>query len=367
MRIISIVIGTLEIPLIRPFITAVRQTSSVKDVVIMIHTDCGNVGYGSAASTPAITGDTTNSIIYAIENIIAPQLIGHDIHDFNQLIHLLHNSLQNNNSAKAAIDMALYDLFAQSCQLPLYKLLGGNVNQIKTCITISARDIGSMVADAKMFKELGFRTIKIKAGINHNDDLKKIEVIHNAIGDEIKIIIDANQGWNPKDAIKIINILEKQEINIVFIEQPVKAHDLQGLKFVRDNTNLTIIADESCFNVPDTLEIANKKISDGINIKLMKCGGIYNANAMYSIATNSHLKCMAGCMLESPIGVNAIAHFMAAKMDILYGDFDPLALIKYNPIQGGATIEKDVITLSEKYGLGIDGVIEGFTIINTVE
>ena len=139
MKIESVSIKRLQIPLIRPFITAVRQTSHVDDVVVMIKTTCGKIGYGSAASTPAITGDTTESIIAAIKDIIAPKLIGKSINEFENLISLSDKALENNSSPKAAIDIALHDLFAQKSQMPLYKMLGGSNNKINTCITISVK------------------------------------------------------------------------------------------------------------------------------------------------------------------------------------------------------------------------------------
>lgn len=131
MNITEIQIAQLTIPLIRPFITAVRRTEYVEDVVVIIKTDKGNLGYGSAASTPAITGDSTESIISAIKSILGPQLIGRSISELNLLLQMNQQAIPGNTSAKAAIDIALHDLFAQSCGLPLYRLLGG----IRTALT----------------------------------------------------------------------------------------------------------------------------------------------------------------------------------------------------------------------------------------
>jgi L-Ala-D/L-Glu epimerase len=139
MNITEIHITQLTIPLIRPFITAVRRTECVDDVVVVIKTDSGYLGYGSAASTPAITGDSTESIINAIKSILGPQLIGRSIAELNLLLQMNNQAIVGNTSAKAAIDMALHDLFAQYCGLPLYKLLGGNTNSISSCITISLK------------------------------------------------------------------------------------------------------------------------------------------------------------------------------------------------------------------------------------
>jgi L-alanine-DL-glutamate epimerase-like enolase superfamily enzyme len=367
MLIKSITLAKLQIPLIRPFITAVRQTSYVEDIVVMLHTDCGKIGYGSAAATPAITGETGESIIAAIQNIIAPKLIGQNINEFNKLLNLVQNALQKNNSAKAAVDIALHDLFAQLCNLPLYRLLGGATNQLETCITISAKDIPEMAHDAKLLITEGFTTLKLKVGLTPCNDIQRITAIRHTVGDNIKIIIDANQGWQTKNALHIINKLEQNNLNIQLIEQPVKAHDLNGLKYIHDHTNSMIFADEACFSPYDAFIIAKDNISDGINIKLMKCGGIHNANAIYNIASTAQIHCMVGCMLESPIGIAAIASFASAKPDILFADFDPIALIKSNPIKGGAQLVQNKVILSENPGLGIEGVVDGLTIICEVK
>lgn len=366
MRIISITLATLQIPLIRPFITAVRQTSHIEDIIVMLKTDCGMIGYGSAASTPAITGETQESIIAIIQNIIAPKLIGQNINEFNKLLNIVQNALQKNNSAKAAVDIALHDLFAQSCNLPLYRLLGGATKQLDTCITISAKNIPEMLEDAKILIANGFTTLKLKVGLNPDTDIERIITISKTVGSKIKIIVDANQGWHTKQAINIIQKLEQNNLNIQFIEQPVKAHDLTGLKHIREHVNSFIVADEACFSPHDALTIAKDSISDGINIKLMKCGGIYNAQSIYNIATTAQISCVVGCMLESPIGIAAIASFASAKSDITLADFDPIALIKSNPIKGGAQLVNNKIILPDKPGLGIEGFADGLTIINEI-
>lgn len=361
MKITSISIAKLQIPLIRPFITAVRRTEYVEDIIAMLNTDCGKIGYGSAASTPAITGDSQESIIAAIQNTMAPKLIGRDIADFNNLLFLCSSSMQKNSSAKAAIDIALHDLFAQNCGLPLYKMLGGNKNKIHSCITISVKNIEEMVTDAMNLVQEGFNVIKIKVGLNYLDDIERIKAIRHELGREVNLLVDANQGWSCKDALKVIHVLEESDLNIGIVEQPVKANDINSLKLIRDSVDSFIMADEACFSPEDALNIAYLNAADGINIKLMKSGGIENAKAIYNIAKTANMRLMVGCMLESPIGVAAIASFALSKPDIMYADLDPIALIKENYIIGGARINGSEITLSDKPGLGIEGFIKGFT------
>ena len=303
MHVKSIIIGSLSIPLIRPFITAVRRTDSVEDIVVQIITNTGHIGYGNAAITPLITGDSRESIICTIKDIIAPLLIGQKItpdsgpsSNFNHLFELINTSIPKNTSAKAALDIALHDLFAQARNLPLYQLLGGTQNEIRTGITISAKSTDEMVNDAKALVAQGFTTIKIKVGLYAATDIERIKALCNAIGDSAKIMIDANQGWGVNSAIKIMRELEALNLNLEFIEQPVIASDLNGLKLVHDSVNSCIMADEACFSPQDASTLAKNRACDGVNIKLMKSGGIYNANAIYNIAKNANLKVMVGCM-----------------------------------------------------------------------
>lgn len=359
MKITEVHIAQLTIPLIRPFITAVRRTECVDDVVIMIKTDCKRVGYGSAASTPAITGDSSESIIAAIKNILGPQLIGRSISELNLLLQMNNQRIAGNTSAKAAIDIALHDLFAQFCGLPLYKVLGGNTNNIDSCITISVKSSNEMVADAIDLVNQGYRTIKIKLGLNPLEDIERVRAIRQAIGNNITLLVDANQGWSCEDALKVIASFKQQQWNIPMVEQPISAQDLSHLKAIRDQVDCSIIADEACFSPKDALNIAKMHACDGINIKLMKSGGIENAQAIYNIAKTAEMAVMVGCMLESPIGIAAIASFAVSKPDIFYADLDPIFLIRENYVLGGAQRSANKIVLSDKPGLGIEGISQG--------
>lgn len=360
MKINKITLHTLTIPLIRPFITAVRRTDNVCDIVIQIHTDNGIIGYGSAASTPMITGDSLESITAAIVNVIAPKLLGLELNSLNDAINLVNTSITKNSSTKALVDMALHDIFAKECGLPLYHYLGGGArNIISTVITISVKDVAEMVSDAKELVSRGFNTLKLKVGLNKDDDLERIKQIRKSIPQNTQIIIDANQGWNASDAISLIKQIEP--LNILFVEQPVKADDFAGLKLVHDSVTTPIIADESCFSPQEALMITQNNISNGLNIKLMKSGGITNANTIYQIAKAANLQLMVGCMLESPIGINAMASFALSHLDIIYADLDAIALIKHNPVIGGAQLINNQIVLSNEPGLGIthiDGLVE---------
>jgi L-alanine-DL-glutamate epimerase-like enolase superfamily enzyme len=365
MKIIKISLAKLRIPLIRPFITALRRTEHVEDIVVVVECDNGLIGYGSAASTPVITGDSNESILGALQ-ILAHKFIGADLTNFEEILKQIQLSLVNNSSAKAALDIAVHDLVAKNLQTPLYKLLGGGIPQVKILSTVSVKDVAAMVADAELFVAQGFETLKIKVGLNPDEDILRLKAIRQAVGTQIHILSDANQGWDCKAALNIIDNLVLNQIGIAMVEQPVKAWDLEGLKYVRDNSRLPIYADESVFSVRDASRVISMQATDGINIKLMKSGGIYPARTIYELATAHNLPCMAGCMLESPIGLAAMASLIVGRSNIKFVDLDPITMIKYNPVAGGVTLDGAVLKLSDAPGLGIDK-IDGLEIIQTIQ
>lgn len=354
MEIKQIKISKLCIPLIRPFITALRQTEHVEDIVISIECSNGLIGYGSAASTPVITGDTQESIVAAISQIIAPRLLTKSLHNFEELLLMVQNSMINNTSAKAAVDMALHDLFAKSLNIPLYKFLGGGDAKLKIVNTVSVKDVAGMVEDAKLFISQGFETLKVKVGLDPQQDIVRLKSIRQAVGKNIKIICDANQGWDAKAALQIIDSLFTSQANIAMVEQPVKAWDYANLKYIRDHSCLPIYADEAIFNLRDAAKIIANQMADGLNIKLMKSGGLYQARSIYDLATQHQVPCMAGCMLESPVGLAAMASFVAGRSNIKFIDLDPITMIKNNPIKGGITLAGAMVQLADAPGLGIE-------------
>ena len=355
MLITQIEIAHLRIPLIRPFITALRRTEHVEDIVVIIKTASGVLGYGAAASTPVITGDSQESIIGALK-IIAAKLIGKNTADFEELLLTIQNSVVNNTSAKAALDIALHDLVAKSMHQPLYKFLGGGKPELKILTTVSVKAVAEMVEDAQLFVAQGFETLKIKVGLNPAEDIQRLKAIREAVGDSISILSDANQGWDAKSALQIIDSLAAQNLGIAMVEQPVKAWDYANLKYVRDNSRIPIYADESAFNLRDVSKIIQAQMADGINIKLMKSGGLYAARPIYDLATSHNLPCMAGCMLESPIGLAAMAAFVVGKSNIKFVDLDPIAMIKSNPVIGGVRLDGATLHLSTGAGLGIENI-----------
>lgn len=359
MKIVDVKIGKIKIPLKRPFKTALRTVYFAEDIVIKLITQAGLVGFGSAAPTLAITGDSQESIIHTLKNILIPKILGQEISNIECMMAKIHGAFLHNTSALAAIDMALYDLYAQSLNLPLYQVLGGYRNLTFTSVTISANPIDIMIADALVALEDGFSDLKIKLGTDTLvQDFERVQAIRTTVGKHIKLSVDANQAWGAKDAVRLIRKIEDAQLAVDFIEQPVNAKHIDQLKFVSDRVLTPILADEAVFSPYDAFQLCAKKAADMINIKLAKSGGIYQAQKILHIAEAVGIECIVGCMLESQIGITAAAHFAAAKKSIVRCDLDSPALLAENPVVGGVTLDGNILSLGNSAGLGIQEVLE---------
>lgn len=346
-----------SVPLTKPFKTALRTVVNAETVYVKVTLDNDIVGYGEAPPTHVITGDSLQSISYVINEIFKPILLNEPITQLELLMEKINTSIVRNTSAKAAIDMALYDCFSQYANLPLYQLLGGYRDEIETDYTVSVNEPDEMASDAEQFIENGFNVLKIKVGKDDIDvDIKRIEAIREKVGNDVTIRLDANQGWTAKDAIYAINKMEQLNLNIELVEQPVKAHDLEGLKRVTDNTNTLIMADESVFSVHDARRVLEMQAADLINIKLMKAGGIHEALKINKLAETYGVKCMVGSMIETKLGITAAAHFAASQANITRYDFDAPLMLAYDPVEGGVIYNKNKMSFSNAPGLGVKSI-----------
>lgn len=362
MKITEVALGRVSVPLRVPFKTALRTVESVEDIIVEIRTDTGAVGYGEAPPTGVITGDTTGGIVGAIRDHIAKTIVGRDVDDFEDVIQAVQKCVMKNTSAKAAVDMALWDLYGQLYAIPVYKLMGGARKQIVTDITISVNAPEEMARDAMDAVGRGYDTLKVKVGANPALDVARLAAVRAAIGDKTRLRIDANQAWKPKEAVRLLNQMQERGLDIEFVEQPVAAHDFEGLKYVTQRSYVPVLADESVFSPRDAMTIMRMGAADLVNIKLMKCGGLYNALQIAAAAEVYGVECMIGCMLEAKVSVNAAVHLACAKKIITKVDLDGPVLCSRDPVQGGATFEGQLITVSDGPGLGIKG-IEGLEYI----
>ena len=353
MRITDIQFRKMTFTFNEPFKIAFAVIRGYDTLVLKIETDEGLVGYGEAAPMGFVTGDNLDTAL-AIGEEYRRILIGEDPLAIARIHQIMDGEYAGNTAIKAAIDMACYDLAEKKMGVPLWRYLGGSSPELVTDVTLGIDTPENMAAKAQEWADAGFTEIKVKLGEDIKTDLARMKAIRKQVGPDIILRIDANQGWDVKENIRIAKALE--ELDIDLIEQPVPHWDLEGLRRIRDASMIPIAADESCHSPMDALKLTS--CVDAMNIKLMKCGGIYHALKISSVAEAAGLFCMIGCMGESRIANAAGMHLAAAVPNIQKIDLDVTFFAKGGQVTGGFESEGGRCTLSEKPGLGIE--IEDF-------
>ncbi|MEC5424484.1 dipeptide epimerase [Virgibacillus sp. C22-A2] len=346
------------IPLHTPFKTALRTVMTAESIIVKVTCESGIIGWGEAPPTHVITGDSLESIDYVIKGIFKPLLIGESLLYRERVFEKIHRSVVGNTSAKAAIDMALYDCISQQANMPLTNFLGGYTNSIETDYTVSVNSPEEMASDAQKYIDDGFTVLKVKVGKDLIEtDIQRIKAIRNQIGADTLIRLDANQGWKAKEAVQAIRKMEELGLTIELIEQPVRADDIEGLKYVTANTDTPIMADESVFSPQDAKRVLECGAADLINIKLMKSGGIHQALKIAELAASYGVECMVGSMIETKIGITAAAHFAASQPNVTRYDFDAPLMLSGDLIEGGGIQYKGrKIEIGSRLGMGITGI-----------
>ncbi|MEP5569649.1 MAG: dipeptide epimerase [Halioglobus sp.] len=357
MKVTGYRLAMLRVPLRTPFKTALRQVEQVEDVVLLLESECGKIGYGSAPATMAITGRDHLSILESLKNSLLPWVKQQEFGDLNSLLSLLALAPSYNVNARSALEIAVFDLAAQIENVPLVAYLGGGSMQLSTGITISVGDPKTMVASARSAVERGFTSLKLKVGGNPEEDIARVTQVADVVGSTARLYLDANQAWSSDQAIAVIGALNAQGLSVDLLEQPVAASDLAGLMKVRLALDTPVMADESVFDAHDAARLIELGAADILNIKLVKSAGISDALAIADIAADAQVSCMMGCMLESSIGVSAAAHVAAARSSaIARVDLDAPMLCRQNPVVGGTLFDGPRVQLNASPGLGINSV-----------
>ncbi|MFN4146520.1 MAG: mandelate racemase/muconate lactonizing enzyme family protein [Runella sp.] len=342
----------LNIPLQAPVTIAIGTIEEARNILVKIHTSDGLYGTGEGAPFWMIVGET-QATCYAAAHDLAKLLIGKNPLDLEGNIAAMDRYLAANPTIKSAFDMALYDLAAKYADMPLYQFLGGENRRIVTDETIYISSPEVMAADALKIKERGAEAIKVKLGTNATDDIRRIEAIRTAIGGEIPIRTDANQGWDAVSAVKVLNGIAP--LNVEYCEQPVKHWDYVHLARVRQKSLVPICADESLFSPQDALKLVFQQAVDYFNIKLSKSGGIRHALKINAIAEAAGIKCMIGCMSESRLGISANAHLAAALHNIVFYDLDSPFEHAQDPVIGGIQYHNHYeVNIPDALGHGAD-------------
>lgn len=340
-----------SIPLKEPFTTSLGTETSADNVLVKILTEEGITGFGECSPYMPINGESQDTC-FIVGQYFAKALKGKDPLDIEARIQLMDSIIYGNTSIKSAFDMALYDIASQHAGMPLYKFIGGENNKtIITDYTVSIGEPEQMAIDALKIKNEGYPAIKVKLGKDGKKDVERIRAIRAAVGNEIPVRIDANQGWKVKEAIETLNALA--EFDIQHCEEPIARWKYLRLPKVKKNSPIPIMADECCGDEHDAERLIELDACDYFNIKLGKSGGIFKALKMARMAEDAGIHMQVGAMLESRLGMTAFAHFALCSPLIEHYDFDTALMFIEDPVTGGIQYKANgVVEVSETIGLG---------------
>ena len=341
----------LSVPLKEPFIISLGPVYSADNVVVVVHTQSGITGWGECSPFMSINGESADTGM-VVGKYFEKIWLGKDALQIEERINELDKVIYGNNSIKSAFDMALYDIAAQNAELPLYRFLGGSKNKtIATDYTVSVGEAAKMAADALKIKEAGFPVIKVKIGKGGKEDVLRIRAIREAVGYDIPLRIDANQGWGFEETIETLRALAP--FNIQHCEEPLPRWAFMQLPEVKRQSPILIMSDESCCDHNDVKRLIDLKACDRINIKLGKSGGIFKALKMIQLAEAADMEIQIGAFLESRIAMTAFAHLALCSNKIVYYDFDTALMFSEDPVEGGIVYKDNgIIEVPEMPGIG---------------
>ena len=351
MTILKIDIYKFSIPM-HPFTIATGTMHYAQNILIRVHTDAGYYGVGECSAFPMIVGET-QATCFEMAKDFAALWKGRDALDIENRMRQLHDFTAFNATIKSAFDMALYDLAAKKAGQPLYKFLGGKKKSVETDLTIGIDTPDNMAGKAIEFKKNGVRMIKIKLGKNAIEDVERVKKIRAAVGEEILLRIDANQGWSYTDAQYALQ--QMGPYNIQFCEQPMRHWDDHHLPELRRLSPVKLMADESVFDHHDAARLIAAGACDYVNIKFAKSGGILEATKIDKVCEEKDIPCMMGGMLESRVALTAFAHFALAHDNIIFHDMDTCMLgHTQDPVTGGVRYNGWFLETPDTPGLGAD-------------
>lgn len=340
----------LNIPLDAPFTIATGAKYQIGNALITITLKNGVVGYGEAAPLEPVNGENQATALATLESC-RDYLIGQNVADYRQIAKQLKSIFWAQVTARCAIEMALLDAYTKTLNIPLFQFWGGAENKIETDYTVDIVAPETAKLNAQKLAAKGYRTLKTKVGKCLQDDIARVVAIKEGAPD-CKIMLDANQGYSPADAIYFLEQLEKNGIRPELFEQPVVKHDLQGMRQVRNASSVPIAADESVFTAADALAVVREGCADYINIKIMK-SGLVEALDIAAIARNANIGLMIGCMLESRLGLATSVHFAAGLGGFDFVDLDPHIEPDKEPFGGGPSFSEPYYKLNAAPGIGL--------------
>jgi len=352
MKITNLEIWPVKLKLSEPYTIAYEKVSSVINLFFRIETDKGITGSGCSSPDYEVTGETPETVQENFRETIEPILMGMNPLKIAAINEKLIGRIPKHPASIAMVDMALYDILGKLAGLPVYHLLGGYRDSIITSVTIGILDSKETVRRAIDLTGQGFRAIKIKGGKNLEEDIERVIKVREAVGKSIELRFDANQGYTSEETLKFVKAVQSAKLEL--IEQPTPRKEIDLLGKLSSQVAIPVMADESLLGLRDAFRLAKRDLADMINIKLMKCGGIYQALHINSVAKAAGFEVMVGCMDESALGIAAGLHFALARPNVAYADLDGHLDLIEDPACGAVILKKGKLHPTGKPGLGFE-------------
>ena len=353
MKIKSIKVWTADLGNTKPYTIAFKTIDEVLNTFVEITLDNGMTGIGAANPSEYVTGENLDQTQAALAEKNLDFLIGRDIREVNQLLYEIWQKFPKTPAARAALDIALHDVFTKFLGVPLVKYLGQKIKSMPTSNTIGIKNVEETLKEAEEYGDRGFKALKIKIGKNLEEDIERLVKLREKFGKKFMIRIDANQGYTTAMTVEFYQ--KTKHLNIELIEQPLPAKAVAEIRQLPEEVRTVIAADESLLSPKDALELVKPPRAVGIfNIKLMKCGGINQGLKIADIGLNENIDLFWGCNDESIVSITAALHAAFACSNTKYIDLDGSLDLAHDIVKGGFILKDGMMSCSDKPGLGLE-------------
>jgi o-succinylbenzoate synthase len=316
MKIVEAKAVPIRIPLKKPFTIALGTLTHTNHVLVRMTDDEGRVGWGETTTFHSVYGYDQKSLYNVLTDHLIPAVLGLDPRDRAALHQRMELAIPFNTMAKTGIDLAAYDLAAQAAVAPIHALVGGaRVDRVPVVAVVDIVPPSQAEDMAREVVAKGYRVIKVKIGLNAQQDLQRVKAVRKAVGDGPRIRVDGNQGYDRATAMWVFARME--EVGLEWIEQPLPHWDLEGLQNLCQRLDTPVAVDESVHTPEDAMRVIRTGAADVVNIKVTKCGGIDRSQKIAVICGSAGIPCYVGGCIETDPGVAASIHFYAATPNIV--------------------------------------------------